>query len=283
MVKTRIFCKRVYRRGASDSFAPDGQDWGFQPQDSGQVKKSGFAPFRKSITANSKHGGALRIDHVMQIHHLFWIPSGLPAKDGVYVEDNEQDLLNVLALESVRNQNIIVGEDLGTLPFNFRERLIDRGIFSYRIFYFERDANLNQIPLSDYPTRALVSLSNHDLPTFAGFWQGLDIEERIQIGRIKQEEGHTIRLERAAQKAKIIERLVNDGCLAAKVAHRAWTSETLTDELHTAVLNFVMQTPSRLAIVSIEDLVADNVSRIFPALRLNVLIGSQKQNLLYKN
>ena len=188
----------------------------------------------------------------------------MPAKDGVYVEDNEQDLLNVLALESVRNQNIIVGEDLGTLPFNFRERLIDRGIFSYRIFYFERDANLNQIPLSDYPTRALVSLSNHDLPTFAGFWQGLDIEERIQIGRIKQEEGHTIRLERAAQKAKIIERLVNDGCLAPEVAHRAWTSETLTDELHTAVLNFVMQTPSRLAIVSIEDLVADTRQQNLP-------------------
>lgn len=247
-----------------DAFAPDGQDWGFQPPDSGQVKKSGFTPFRKSIAANSKHGGALRIDHVMQIHHLFWIPSGSQAKNGVYVEDNEQDLLNVLTLESFRNQNIIVGEDLGTLPFNFRERLIDRGIFSYRIFYFERDANLNQIPFSDYPARALVSLSNHDLPTFAGFWQGLDIEERIQIGRIKQEEEHTIRSERAKQKAKIIERLVHDGCLAPEVAHVAWTSETPTDELHTAVLNFILKTPSRLVIVSMEDLVADTRQQNLP-------------------
>ncbi len=247
-----------------DAFAPDGQDWGFQPPDSGQVKKSGFTPFRKSIAANSKHGGALRIDHVMQIHHLFWIPSGSQAKNGVYVKDDEQDLLNVLTLESLRSRNIVVGEDLGTLPFNFRDRLIDRGIFSYRIFYFERDAELNQISFCDYPERAIVSLSNHDLPTFAGFWQGLDIEERVQIGRIKQEEKHTIISERAEQKAKIIERLVHDGCLVPEVAHGAWTSEIPTDELHTAALNFILKTPSLLAIVSMEDLVLDTRQQNLP-------------------
>jgi len=247
-----------------DAFAPDGQDWGFQPPNSDLVKKSGFIPFRKSIAANSKYSGAIRIDHVMQIHHLFWIPRGLKAENGVYVKDYEEDLLNILTLESAMNKNVIVGEDLGTLPFNFRERLIDRGIFSYRIFYFERDKDLNQIPFSDYPTRALVSLSTHDLPTFAGFWQGLDIEERVMIGRIKHEEEFAIRSERTEQKAKIIERLVRDDVLAANVAHRAWISETPTDELHTAVLNFILHTPSQLAIISMEDLMGDTRQQNLP-------------------
>ncbi|MGC8603999.1 MAG: 4-alpha-glucanotransferase [Desulfomonilaceae bacterium] len=247
-----------------DAFAPDGQDWGFQPPNSDEIRRSGYINFRKGLAANSRFGGALRIDHVMQIHHLFWIPKGQQARNGVYVKDYEQDLLNVICLESHLNKNIIVGEDLGTLPFNFRERLIDRGIFSYRIFYFERDSNLNQIPSSDYPAHALVSLSNHDLPTFAGFWQGLDIKERIDIGRIRVEEEQAIRSERSDHKAKIIECFVRDGNLAAEVAHRAWVSETLTDELHTAALNFIFQSPSRLAIVSMEDLLADNRQQNLP-------------------
>ncbi len=247
-----------------DAFAPDGQDWGFQPPDIDYSRNSGFGLFRKSLSSNSRYGGALRIDHVMQIHHLFWIPQGLKPKNGVYVKDYEEDLLNIITLESSINRNIVVGEDLGTLPFNFRERLIDRGIFSYRIFYFERDTNLDQIPFYDYPVHALVSLSNHDLPTFSGFWQGLDIQERVSAGRIKDAEQSATLSERMAHKGKIIERLVRDGTLAADVAHKAWESKTLTDELHSAVVEFILKTPSRLALVSIEDLMADTRQQNLP-------------------
>ncbi|MCX5872767.1 MAG: 4-alpha-glucanotransferase [Deltaproteobacteria bacterium] len=247
-----------------DALGPDGQDWGFQPPNCEQVKKSGFSLFRKSLEANSKHGGALRIDHVMQIHHLFWIPRGDKALNGIYVKDYEEDLLNVLTLESVTNKTMIVGEDLGTLPFNFRERLIDRGIFSYRIFYFERDRLHNQIPFYDYPSRAIVSLSTHDLPTFSGFWQGLDIDLRMAIRAMKPEEEAAIRSERIEQKAKIIERLVRDNVLPAEVAHHAWESEIPTDELHTAVLSFILKTPCQLAIISLEDLMLDTRQQNLP-------------------
>ncbi|MGC8659018.1 MAG: 4-alpha-glucanotransferase [Desulfomonilaceae bacterium] len=247
-----------------DAFAPEGQDWGFQPPNVEYSRNSGFALFRGSLSSNSRYGGAIRIDHVMQIHHLFWIPRGMKPKDGVYVKDYEEDLLNVITLESSINKNMVVGEDLGTLPFNFRERLIERGIFSYRIFYFERDQNLDQIPFYNYPARALVSLSNHDLPTFAGFWQGLDIQERISLGRIKSKEEAAIISERMTHKGKIIERLVQDGTLAPEYAHSAWESETLTDELHSAVIEFVLKTPSHLALISIEDLMGDTRQQNLP-------------------
>ena len=262
--KPELFIKGFRVGAPPDSFAPEGQDWGFQAPNSDEIKNSGFSTFRESLKAASNYGGAVRIDHVMQIHHLFWIPEGKKAKDGVYVKDCESDLLNVLTLESSQTETIVVGEDLGTLPFNFRERLMDRGILSYRIFYFERDGGLNQIPFYHYPESALVSLSTHDLPTLAGFWEGLDIDTRIAIGSLAPQEETKIRSERKEHKAKIIERLVHDGTLRAEVAHHAWESVTLTPELHQAALLFILKTPCRLALISFEDLFMDTRQQNLP-------------------
>ncbi len=263
--RPELFIKGFRVGAPPDAFAPEGQDWGFQPPNSDEMKNSGFYTFRESLKAASNYGGAVRIDHVMQIHHLFWIPEAKKAKDGVYVKDYEADLLNVLTLESLQTGTIVVGEDLGTLPFNFRERLMDRGILSYRIFYFERDGGLNQIPFYHYPESALVSLSTHDLPTLAGFWEGLDIDARIAIGSLSSPQEETnIRLERREHKAKIIERLVQDGTLPAEVAHHAWESPTLTPELHEAALLFILKTPCRLALISFEDLFMDRRQQNLP-------------------
>jgi 4-alpha-glucanotransferase len=263
--RPELFIKGFRVGAPPDAFAPEGQDWGFQPPNSDEMKNSGFYTFRESLKAASNYGGAVRIDHVMQIHHLFWIPEAKKAKDGVYVKDYEADLLNVLTLESLQTGTIVVGEDLGTLPFNFRERLMDRGILSYRIFYFERDGGLNQIPFYHYPESALVSLSTHDLPTLAGFWEGLDIDARIAIGSLSSPQEETnVRSERREHKAKIIERLVRDGTLPAEVAHHAWESPTLTPELHEAALLFILKTPCRLALISFEDLFMDTRQQNLP-------------------
>lgn len=240
-----------------DSFAPEGQDWGFCPPDSWKIRKSFYTPFRKILRANLKYGGALRIDHVMQLHHLFWIPVGGSASEGVYVKDYEADLLNVLALESIAAKNVIIGEDLGTVPHNFRERLIEKGLLSYRLFYFERDSWGNLLPFYQYPERALVSLSTHDLPTLAGFWSSLDIDKRVEIGRIKSEDEVEFRGERTNHKAKIIERLVSDGVLPAHTAHQAWIETFPTDDLHSAALSFVFRTPSAIALINQEDIFLD--------------------------
>lgn len=247
-----------------DSFAPEGQDWGFCPPNSWRIRESFYTPLRKILRANMKYGGALRIDHVMQLHHLFWIPRGGSPSEGTYVKDYEADLMSVLALESQTAKNVVIGEDLGTVPHNFRERLIQKGLLSYRLFYFERDSWGNLLPYYQYPERALVSLSTHDLPTLAGFWAGLDIEKRVEIGRIKPENEMEFRQERTSHKAKIIERLVSDGVLPAETAHQAWIQTFPTDDLHSATLSFVFRTPSAIALINQEDLFLDTRQQNLP-------------------
>lgn len=247
-----------FRVGAPpDAFAPDGQDWGFPPPNRDRIRKAGYAPFLTKLEANCRHGGALRIDHVMQLHHLFWIPQAGKPSDGVYVKDNESDLLNLLALKSQQTRTLIVGEDLGTVPFDFRERLMAKGILSYRLFYFERDSQENLIPAHAYPRDALVSITTHDLPTLKGFWLGTDIDVRREINLIDEDTEAALRKDRTRHKAKIIERLVQDGFLPAETAHAAWESPFPTEDLHSAVLRFLFATPARLALINQEDLLMD--------------------------
>ena len=240
-----------------DAFAPDGQDWGFPPPDRDRHRSTGYRLFRKQMRANCAHAGALRIDHVMQLYHLFWIPPGGKPKDGVYVKDYEQDLLNLLCLESELGRTVIIGEDLGTIPGHFRERLMEKGILSYRLFYFERDREENLLHAGAYPESALVSIATHDLPTLVGFWSGRDIRVRREIGQLDEQTEQEFEESRVRHKAKIIERLVQDGFLPDAVAHEAWQSPVPTDELHSAILRFIFATRSRLVVASQEDIFLD--------------------------
>ena len=160
-----------------DEFSPKGQDWAFPPPNSLQHKLDGYRLFAESIRKNCKHGGALRIDHVMRFFRLFWIPENKDATQGSYVLDYAEDLVRILALESVRNSVIVIGEDLGTVAPHIREELHRFGILSYRLLYFEKEADGFRTP-QEYPREALVSVSTHDLPTLAGFWENRDIEVR---------------------------------------------------------------------------------------------------------
>ena len=197
-----------------DAFAPDGQDWGFPPPDRDANRLSGYELFFKTMEANCKNAGALRIDHAIQLHHLFWIPEWGKPKDGVYVKDYEEDLLNVLALASQTNRTGIIGEDLGTVPMNLRERLMAKGILSYRLLYFEKDSQGNHYSHRQYPTSALVSISTHDLPTLSGFWSGRDIETRHKIGQLDDEQTKKFESDRRENKSKLVEKLIHEGLIA---------------------------------------------------------------------
>jgi len=259
------FFHEGFRVGAPpDAFAPDGQDWGFPPPNSEKMRNTGYALYLKKLGVNCNHGGALRIDHVMQLHHLFWIPEGRKAASGVYVKDNEADLLNVLALVSQSSRTLIVGEDLGTVPPQFRERLMAKDVLSYRLFYFERDGEGNLTPHYAYPEAALVSISTHDLPTLAGFWSGVDIATRETIGQLSAERSKEFTEERSRSKAKILERLVQDGFLNDQDARSAWEADFPTDELHSAVVGFLLHTPSKLVMINQEDVFLDVRQQNFP-------------------
>src|SRR5262249_48248646 len=147
------------------------------------------APFAATLQANMRHGGALRLDHVMALRRLFWIPrAAASAAEGGYVRYPFDDLLGILALESQRNRCLVIGEDLGTVPDEVRSPLQLRRIFSYRLLDFERDEQADFLPPAKYPQQALVAASTHDLATLTGYWKGRDLELRTELDLFPSED-----------------------------------------------------------------------------------------------
>jgi 4-alpha-glucanotransferase len=161
-----------------DAFNTQGQDWGLAPFDPWRLRTAGYAPFVEVIRACLRGGGGLRVDHVMGLSRLFWVPPGCSPADGAYVRYPARDLFEVLALESVRAQAVVVGEDLGTVEPWLHRELAARDILSYRLLWFERSKP------RDYPERALAAVTTHDLPTVAGLWSGSDLEDQLAAGTV---------------------------------------------------------------------------------------------------
>jgi 4-alpha-glucanotransferase len=235
-----------------DDFSPKGQDWAFPPPNSARHREDGYRLFAESIRKNCRHGGALRIDHVMRLFRLFWIPDGGDAANGAYVRERNEDFVRVLALESVRNQVTVVGEDLGTVEPAVRETLAKFGILSYRLFYFEKNGSEFK-PFGEYPRQALVSSTTHDLPTLAGFWIGADIQARREAGLI-DEPSHRAQLDaRRLEKQKMLDALFRFGLMREDLPRAADAYPELTPELHDAAVGFLAHTPSALLAINQED------------------------------
>jgi 4-alpha-glucanotransferase len=248
-----------------DGFAPKGQDWAFPPPNSITHRDDGYELFAESIRQNCRHGGALRIDHVMRFFRLFWIPEGKEATDGVYVRDFSEDLLRILALESVRNQVIVIGEDLGTVEPYIREALSKFGVLSYRLLYFEKTKTDEFKRPDEYPPQALVSVSTHDLPTLAGFWVGRDIEARRKAGVLGDEQAYQTQLrEREAEKQKMLDLFRSLKLLPLWFRERAVDVPEFTGELHYAAVGFLALTPSMLMALNQEDLFKEEDQQNLP-------------------
>jgi 4-alpha-glucanotransferase len=165
-----------------DEFNTSGQDWGLPPFVPGRVRRDGYRPFIETIRSSLTTGG-LRIDHVMGLFRLWWIPSGAEPSDGAYVRYRADELLAIVALESHRAGALVVGEDLGTVEAGVREALCDHNVLSYRLLWFEDD-----LP-SAWPRSAMAAITTHDLPTVAGLWDGSDLEEQRRCGLRPNEAG----------------------------------------------------------------------------------------------
>jgi 4-alpha-glucanotransferase len=165
-----------------DAFNSQGQDWGSPPLTPWRLRDADYEPFIQSIRATIAGAGGLRIDHVMGLFRLWWVPAGGSASDGAYVRYPAEDLLDIVALESSRAQALVVGEDLGTVESGVREAMAEHGILSYRLLWFEEDAP------AEWPAEAMAAITTHDLPTVAGLWTGKDVDEQRECGMGTDEE-----------------------------------------------------------------------------------------------
>jgi 4-alpha-glucanotransferase len=156
-----------------DIFNAQGQSWGSPPLAPWRLRAADYVPFVESIRATMAGGGGIRIDHVMGLFRLWWIPQGCTPDRGAYVRYPADDLLDIVALESSRAQSLVVGEDLGTVEPGVREALADHAMLSYRLLWFEQDAPARWPPLS------MGAVTTHDLPTVAGLWTGADLEDQV--------------------------------------------------------------------------------------------------------
>ncbi len=248
-----------------DDFSPQGQDWGFPPPNKEAHRSEGYRLYRETIRKIVRHGGALRIDHVMRLYRLFWVPQGMSPAAGAYVRDYSTDLMHVLALESVRSSNIIIGEDLGTVTDEMRDLFARFGILSYRLFPFEKNYQTGDFKASfEYPRQALVSSSTHDLPTLAGFWQSRDIQARANAG-LADETARSAQLrDREREKQRMLDRLHAENLLPPGFTRDASALNDLNGDLHNAVIGFLAQVPSVLLLLNQEDLTKETNQQNLP-------------------
>lgn len=260
-----FFIPGIHVGAPPDAFSQQGQDWGFPPPNMEKFRESGYDLFVKEIQKKCAFGGALRIDHVMRFFHLYCIPDGEPPKKGAYLSQPFRDLLRILALESIRNQVVIVGEDLGTVPPYIRDILKDANIFSYRLLYFEKDDQQDFVRPQDYPELALATVTTHDLPTLAGYWAHRDIEIRKEAGMFdKKRAVISAAAEREADKEKLFALLQDLGLLPAYCNRDLNAYPELNGEIHSAVVGFLALTPAKLFVLSQEDLFKEKDQQNLP-------------------
>jgi 4-alpha-glucanotransferase len=256
--------------GASLGAPPDplnamGQNWGLAPLSPRALRERAYAPFVALLRANMHFSGILRVDHVMALRRAFLIPRGAPATHGAYVRYPFEEMLGILALESVRNRCAVVGEDLGTVPEGFRERIHAAGILSTRVMYFERERSDGSfVPPERYPRLAAASIGTHDLPTLAAWWTGEDLVLRAAIAlypSVRMAQG--ARRERRQARLALVDALERAAVIDPTGAERLrgdarrGGSLDVVPELSAAAHRFLSSTPSLLIVVAIEDILAE--------------------------
>ena len=240
-----------------DAFNRAGQNWGLAPVSPLVLRRQGFAPFIASLRANMRHAGILRIDHVMSLNRLFWIPSGMDATLGAYVSYPFDNLLRLVALESQRNGCAVIGEDLGTVPPGFRETMQSADILSYRVLAFERRQDGGFVPPAEYPALAAASAATHDLATLKGFWLGNDLAWRRRLDLYPDAEAAEIDADqRHRDRYLLLEALVAAGLLTPERLTQFLSDSgepIFTTELRDAILTYLARSCGRLMLVQTED------------------------------
>jgi len=251
-----------------DAFNRSGQNWGLAPFNPLVLQRQGYAPFIAALRAGMRHAGTLRIDHVMSLNRLYWIPAGMEASAGAYVSYPFDELVRLVALESHRQACAVIGEDLGTVPIGFREKLRSANLLSYRILVFERRSDGSFVPPAEYPALAAASVATHDLATLRGFWLGNDLAWRQRLDLYPDTDAAaTDERERSRDRRLLLDALIGEGLLAPERVG-CFLSESgapaYSAELGDAILTYLARSRARLVLVQLEDVAAEGEQANLP-------------------
>jgi 4-alpha-glucanotransferase len=236
-----------------DSFNLQGQNWGLLASNPRALRQHGYQFFRQTVRQNMKHGGVLRIDHALGLFRMFWVPFEHSGQDGLYVKTYVDEMLAVLALESVRHKVMVVGEDLGTVTPAIQRKLQGAGLLSYRLLFFERECGGAFHLPHQFPSQALVSATTHDLPTLKGYWAGRDMEIKEHANLYPHHEDQARETQaRGEDRRQLWKALRQEGFALPESL-----PSSLSAEMVKMVYQFLARTPSRLLIVQLEDLLGE--------------------------
>jgi 4-alpha-glucanotransferase len=246
-----LYCTGAAIGAPPDPIGPGGQEWGIPPQDPRVLKRVAYAPFVALVRASMRHCGALRLDHVMALFRQWWVPRGFKSADGGYVHYPLEDLLGIVALESHRQQCLVVGEDLGVVPDEIRRALPQFGVYHYKVVMFEQK-NGEFVAPPDYVRHALATVTTHDLPTLHGWWSGHDIDLWDKLGFYADTDvAAQVRVQRADDRERL---------LRALRAQKLWSADDagvpeFSAELAQAVHVFLARSQAALVTVQLEDMI----------------------------
>jgi 4-alpha-glucanotransferase len=234
-----------------DMYSDEGQNWGLPAINPHVLRATGYDYWVRLLRAGFRHTGALRIDHALGLFRMFWVPLGHSAREGAYMTSFVDELFGILALESVRHNAVVVGEDLGTVPPEV-PRVLDRwGVLGSQVQVFERDFGTGRFRRAqEYRRMALATVNTHDLPPLIGWMEARDIMLRSELGDLNDPaQANTMRDARWSDRGALVDSLIEAGLLPHS-AHQNVTSDALIAAVHA----FIRRTPSALVGLSLDDL-----------------------------
>ena len=250
--------RHLYLQSASVGAPPDelalkGQDWGIPPQDPAELRAQEYQPFVVMIRNNMRPVAALRLDHVMTLFRLWWVPRGMTSAHGAYVHYPLADLIAILALESVRNHCIVIGEDLGTVPVEVRKAMEHYDVYHYKVLLFEKNPDGSFKAPSQYVSNALATVTTHDLPTLRGWWEIQDIALRDRLNLYPDETvAQAVREARATELREMMTALTAQG-LWRRQPHEPLPA--YSPALARAIQSYLGLSSANVAMIQIEDLI----------------------------
>ncbi len=250
-----LFVPGVSVGAPPDSFFTGGQNWGIPPLQPEMIREQGYRYPIAVIQHHLKYAGFLRIDHVMGLHRMFCIPRGMKPEQGVYVHYNTEELYALLCLESHRHRATLIGENLGTVPASINSAMTRHNIQSMYVVQYELNSNSHTVLRTASPD-SLASMNTHDMRPFGSFWEGMDIQDRMQLGLL-DEDGCSDEHKKRSKLQEALTKFLRSG---------GWLHDQASNlqALLRACLSYLSASPARLLLINLEDLWLEKDSQNLP-------------------